>query len=276
MPFRITILCDNTVGPVIGTLGEHGFSALVEWDDGSLLFDTGQGTTLLHNAARMGKDLERTPRVVLSHGHYDHTSGLLPLLHACGPKEVLAHPGIFTPRYRKRDEGEAIPIGIPQDREELRQAGALFNLCTSFRPIGTDLFLTGEVPRVTPFETGDKGLFLDTEGETPDLFADDQSLVVKTPKGLLLLLGCCHSGLINTLTHAISRCGDERVYGVIGGTHLGFSGPEQFEETLKALRRFGVRKLCPSHCTGFSASARLMREFPEGFHHAAVGYTLEV
>jgi 7,8-dihydropterin-6-yl-methyl-4-(beta-D-ribofuranosyl)aminobenzene 5'-phosphate synthase len=276
MPFRITILCDNTVGPVSGTLGEHGFAALVEWDGGSLLFDTGQGATLLHNATRMGRNLEQTPRVVLSHGHYDHGGGLFPLLHACGPKELLAHPAVFSPRYRKRDRDEVVEIGLPRNREELRRAGARFDLSSEFRDVGPDLFLTGEVPRSTSFETGDQGLFLDRDGTQPDLFCDDQSLIIRTGKGLVLLLGCCHAGLINTLTHAVSACGGEQVYAVIGGTHLGFSSPEQLEETIKALRRFGVRKLCPGHCTGFMASVRLLKEFPEGFHQAAVGYTLEV
>jgi 7,8-dihydropterin-6-yl-methyl-4-(beta-D-ribofuranosyl)aminobenzene 5'-phosphate synthase len=276
MSFRITILCDNTVGPVLGTLGEHGFAALVEWPGGSLLFDTGQGSTLLHNAARMGRDLERVPRVALSHGHYDHAGGLLPLLQACGPKEVLAHPAVFSRRWRKRDTGEAVAIGIPQDEEELQRAGARFDLSREFRSIGPDLFLTGEVPRVTPFETGDHGLFTDPEGAAPDTFADDQSLVLRSPRGLVLLLGCCHAGLINTLTHVVGHSGTDEVYAVIGGTHLGFSSPVQLEETVKALRRFRVRKLCPSHCTGFNAATRLMGEFPQGFHQAAVGYTLEV
>jgi 7,8-dihydropterin-6-yl-methyl-4-(beta-D-ribofuranosyl)aminobenzene 5'-phosphate synthase len=276
MSFRITILCDNSVGPVLSSLGEHGFAALVEWPGGSLLFDTGQGATLLHNAHAMGRDLAKVPRVALSHGHYDHSGGLLPLLQACGPKEVLAHPAVFTPRYRKRDTGEAIAIGIPQGEEELQRAGARFDLSADFRPLATDLFLTGEVPRLTPFETGDRGLYRDPAGTRPDTFDDDQSLVIRTPRGLVLLLGCCHAGLINTLTHAVAHSGMEEVHAVIGGTHLGFSSPQQLAETLKALRRFRVRKLCPGHCTGFGASARLMAEFPEGFHPAAVGYTIEV
>lgn len=107
MSFRISILCENTVGSLAGTMGEHGFSALIEPSDGDpLLFDTGQGLTLLHNAGRMNKDLSKVQKVVISHGHYDHSGGLLPLLHAFGPLQVYGHPGIFKPRYRVKETGE--------------------------------------------------------------------------------------------------------------------------------------------------------------------------
>jgi 7,8-dihydropterin-6-yl-methyl-4-(beta-D-ribofuranosyl)aminobenzene 5'-phosphate synthase len=276
MTFRITILCENTVGPVLSTLGEHGFAALVEWQGGSLLFDTGQGRTLLHNARCINRDLSRLDGVALSHGHYDHAGGLLPLLREHGPRQVFAHPGVFTPRYRLRDTGEPVAIGLPASEEELRGAGATFSLAKGYREILPGIFLTGEVPRRTEFEKGDTGLYTDPEGRLPDIFPDDQSLVIPTERGLVLLLGCCHAGLVNTLEHAREQSGDERVYCVMGGTHLGFSSPEQLEETVKGLRRFRVDKLCPSHCTGFAGTVRLMREFPGGFHPAAVGYSLEV
>ena len=99
MKGRITILCENSVGPLSETLGEHGFSALIEPSGGEpLLFDTGQGLTLLHNARRMNKDLSLVKQVVISHGHYDHAGGLKPLLDECGAKQVYSHPSIFRSR----------------------------------------------------------------------------------------------------------------------------------------------------------------------------------
>src|SRR5450631_1993441 len=107
MTFRITILCENSVGPISGALGEHGFAALVEPSVGKpILFDTGLGATLLHNARRMNRDLSVINKVVVSHGHYDHSGGLWPLLQECGPKNVYGHPAIFRPRHRVKDTGE--------------------------------------------------------------------------------------------------------------------------------------------------------------------------
>lgn len=274
MSFRITILCENSVGPVSGTLGEHGFSALIEWDGGSLLFDTGQGLTLLHNARKMNKDLRQVRFVALSHGHYDHSGGLRELLRECGPKQVAAHPGVFTPRYRISDRSEPLSIGLPHAREELETAGARFDLSTGFRELTPDIFLTGEIPRTTSFETGDRGLFTDPHGQERDSFCDDQSLVLRTGQGLILLLGCCHAGLINTLRHVSAQTGESRFHAVIGGTHLGFCDATQLEQTIRNLKKWPVNRLAVSHCTGFSAAARLQQAFPSSFHLAQVGYTL--
>lgn len=276
MKFRITVLCDNSVGPISGTLGEHGFAALVEHEGGAVLFDTGQGNTLLHNAQRMNRDLRKVGKVVLSHGHYDHTGGLWPLLQSCGGKEVYAHPGVFARRYAVRDREKSQSIGIPYGEEFLRGQGAAFNLSEVFREIEPDIFLTGEVPRTTPYEQGDTGLFCDDAGCSPDHLPDDQSLILRTARGLVLLLGCCHAGIINTIELAREKTGITELYAVIGGSHLGFCSQAQLAETIKALRVSGVQKICGSHCTGFAASARLAKEFPGHYHPAQVGYTLEV
>lgn len=274
---RITLLCENSVGSLSGTLGEHGFSALIEPEDGEpILFDTGQGFTLLHNARRMNKDLSRVQKVVLSHGHYDHSGGLKPLLKECGAKRVYAHPAVFIPRFRVKDTGDCNPIGIPSDQEELEAAGATFDLSKEFRAIAAGIYLTGEVPRVTDFETGDQGLYRDCTGQVLDNTQDDQSLLLETEKGLVLLLGCCHAGLVNTLEHVAYITGRRDIYAVIGGTHLGFCSQEQITKTVEALRSLDIKKLAVSHCTGFAASARLSRELPKEFQLAMVGYTLEI
>lgn len=277
MKFRITVLCENSVGPITGTLGEHGFAALIEPAEGApLLFDTGQGLTLLHNAARMNKDLSTVHSVVLSHGHYDHCGGLKPLLAACGAKRVFGHPGLFAPRYRVKDTGECYPISAPDRREDLEEAGAVFDLSGEFRAVAPGMYLTGEVPRVTAFENGDQGLYCDCTGQELDSTPDDQSLILESDKGLVLLLGCCHAGLVNTVEHVAYITGRRDFYAIIGGTHLGFCSQEQLDGTISALQKLGIKKLAASHCTGFAASARLSRSLPKEFQNAMVGYTLEV
>ncbi|QWV93112.1 MBL fold metallo-hydrolase [Geomonas oryzisoli] len=272
---RIKVLCDNSAGSISGTLGEHGFAALVQAGDQSLLFDTGGGHTLLHNAQRMNIDLKSVDQVVLSHGHYDHAGGLWPLLQAAGPKRVLAHPEIFTRRYVLR-EGSARSVGVPYSEEFLTGLGASFSYSDAFREVVPGVFLTGEVPRRTGYEEGDAGLFCDEAGCHRDQVPDDQSLVIVTEKGLLLLLGCCHAGVVNTLELAREKTGVEQVYGVMGGCHLAFSSQPQIDATIKALKRYGLKKICPGHCTGFHAAARLAAAFPGGFKPMQVGYVLEV
>jgi 7,8-dihydropterin-6-yl-methyl-4-(beta-D-ribofuranosyl)aminobenzene 5'-phosphate synthase len=275
--FRITVLCENSVGPISGTLGEHGFSALIEPAAGEpLLFDTGQGLTLLHNARRMNKDLSRVGQVVISHGHYDHCGGLKPLLDECGGKRVYGHPEVFRSRYRVKDTGECFAIGMPLERAELEAAGAAFDLSTEFRTIAPGISLTGEVPRVTVFESGDQGLYCDCTGQEQDSTPDDQSLVLETEKGLVLILGCCHAGLVNTVEHVAYMTGRRDIYAVIGGTHLGFCSQEQIGMTVAAIRNLGIKKLAVSHCTGFASSARLSRELSKEFQVAMVGYAVEV
>ncbi|UFS72317.1 MBL fold metallo-hydrolase [Geomonas sp. RF6] len=274
MKCRITVICENSAGRLSGTLGENGFCALLECGGEMLLFDSGGGLTLLHNAQRMHLDLRRVERVVLSHGHYDHTGGLYPLLQSCGRKELIAHPALFTPRYTIH-EGECRSVGIPYSRDFLAGLGATFSLERDFRELLPGLYCTGEVPRRTPFEEGDPSLCCDAAGVERDTVPDDQSLVLVTRKGLLLLLGCCHAGVVNTIELARERTGVAEVYGIIGGCHLAFSSAQQLEGTVKALRAYGVRKVCGGHCTGFSAAARLERDLPGAFRPAQVGYTIE-
>ncbi len=276
MRFRITVLCENSVGRISGTLGEHGFSVLVESGDGqAILFDTGQGATLLHNAGRMNKELSRVSTVVISHGHYDHAGGLLPLLRDAGPKHVYGHPQMFSYRYRLKDTGESIDIGIPYSQLDLEAAGATFDLSEEFRQIAPEIYLTGEVPRLSSFEEGDQGLFTDGN-KSLDTAPDDQSMVLDTEKGLVVILGCCHSGLINTLDHILNCLGRKDIYAVIGGTHLGFCSQNQLDRTVSEISKRGISKLAVSHCTGFLASTRLLMKMPKEFQLAMVGFTMEI
>lgn len=276
MRCKITILCENSVGMPFGGVGEHGFAAYIETAAGNYLFDTGQGLGLTGNALALKKDLGRLEALLISHGHYDHTGGLPQVLKQSGPLPVYAHPEIFIERFW----GEARRyIGIPFTRSFLTSLGADFRLSPEPREIAPGLYLTGEIPRHTDFEKGDSNMVAVTaagEERCPDPINDDLSLVLDTDKGLIVILGCAHAGMVNILNHVRASFNRERIYAVIGGTHLGFSSPLQFEETLKVIDSYQIEKLGVSHCTGLAQAARLYARMPERFFFACVGAELEV
>ncbi len=274
---RITILCDNVVGFPFG-IGEHGFAACVQVDQEAILFDAGSGKGIVANALTFGFDLKAVKKICLSHGHFDHTEGLAQALPLMKNPQVFAHPGVFQERFGERRLGETVVrrfIGIPHRREYLEQLGAQFSLEPGFREVAPGVFLTGEVPRETTFEKGDPNLLIPFSGSfTQDPVLDDQSMVISTPKGLVVLMGCAHSGMINTLRYARRRTGQERVRAVLGGTHLGFLSPEQLEESIRELIAMEPELVAVSHCTGLPAAARLMQSFGERFRFAHVGTSL--
>lgn len=279
MAWRITVVCENSVVRP-GVLGEHGLSVFVETPDKVILFDTGQGFALVHNSLRLRTDLKRVDLVVFSHGHYDHTGGLLDFLGVHGPCRIVAHPDILTERFRFMPVGgeeRPVSIGIPWPESYVRSRGARFDWVTDWSEVAPGVFVTGEVPRKTDFETGDPKFAVKKDNNfVPDPFKDDYSLVLDTPKGLIVILGCAHAGIINILNHVTDRTGKDKIYAVLGGTHLGFSSKEQLNATVEALKSFSIEKLAVSHCTGQKPAARLACEFPNAFDFAPVGYQIEV
>ena len=277
MPTTLTILVENTVpAKGDGLYAEHGFAMFIERPEIRVLFATGPaGVAMLHNAPRLGVDLSTADAIVLSHGHMDHTGGLAGVLRAVGKSiPVYGHPDIFTDRYGKR--GDQVRYGgLPYKREALEGMGAAFDLSPVFRQIAPGVHLTGEIPRRRAFETGDAHLYVKANGELrPDPLKDDQSMVLETADGLALILGCCHSGLINTIELVRANLPGKPIHTVIGGTHMGFAPPEQLRETIAALRDLSVKRLGLSHCTGLQAGARLAREFGDSVAFCNVGYSL--
>ena len=275
MRVRLTILCENTVARPNGAIGEHGFSCFIETGAGNFLFDTGNGAGLLHNATVLGADLASVRAIILSHGHFDHCGGLRDALTRIGGAEVVAHPGIFRPRYWQ-GQFEKRANGLPFQQAELEAVGARFSFRREFCALAPGLYYSGEIPRVTPFETGDPHLVIadDSGGYCHDPFDDDAFVAVESGQGLVVLLGCAHAGVVNSLRHAAART-ERPIHAIVGGTHLAPAGDSQFTGTVAALREFGVSKLAVSHCTGLPRSAQLSIEFPGRFVFASVGTALD-
>lgn len=276
---KITVLSENTVGLSQGLTGEWGLSLLVETSDIKILFDTGAQGHLLSNADALGIDLKTVDALVLSHGHYDHAGGMKAFLRLRGWLPVYAHSNFFAAHYKSSPSPHY--IGVQFTKEELEKSGADFIFTDSPREIAPGVWTSGEIPRKNDAEIISNNFFsLDHTGKkiSPDPIKDDMSLFCVTPKGLLIILGCAHAGLINIVQHAREVTGVNPIYGIIGGTHLEPAPVPQQEATIEFLQSLNLQFLAPNHCTGLSMITRLASMFDSRFHFAPTGsrFTLPI
>ena len=278
---RVTVLCENTVGTPtpMGLMAEHGLSFLIE-DTGVSLYDTGQGVGIINNMARLGKNVNAVDRIILSHGHYDHVGGLMPVL-----KErdtgvpVYVHDEAFRNKVasiQTPEEEIGFPIGFQYSREEYAENGAEFRFVDHFTRIDERIVTISNIERPSGWKTWDVRLKLSINGKIlEDPFNDDLSVLLATSSGPVVLLGCAHAGIVEILDDLSAKTGHREFHAVIGGTHLGTASEEYIEKAIESLRKYNVRVIGTSHCTGFHASARIMAQFKKEFVPAHVGSVFE-
>jgi len=244
-------------------IGEWGFAALVEVDGRRLLFDTGdRPETVLQNAHELGIDLSNVTDVVLSHHHADHTGGLLTLRRELGKinrtalSRIHVAPGVFLSRRRTGSDQEANPM---IELKTLAEAsGGVFIEHAGPTELLPGVWLTGPVPRRHPERNWPAGVSIVTAaGLVPDTLLEDMSLVINTEKGLVVVTGCAHAGVVNIVEYARDIVGRRPAYAVVGGLHLFASTDETLAWTAQRLRAAGLAYLLGAHCTGIEAVFRI-------------------
>lgn len=271
---RVTVLVENTAGRS-GLLAEHGLAFLVERAGRRFLFDTGQTEVACRNAAALGIDLGGLDGIVLSHGHYDHGGGLPAMIERYGPAPLFAHPDALNPCYRRCADGSSRPVGLSGAALDAARACGELEAIDRARVLAGGLNVTGPVPRVEAFETAESGFFKDPECRIANDLVEDQALFFDTKRGTVVLLGCAHAGVVNTLHRVRQLTGRKPLHVVAGGMHLAAADAACVDATVDALRSFDIDRLYPLHCTGFAASARLWNELPARVSDAPAGTVLE-
>ena len=248
--FELTVICDNHAAE--GLLPEHGLAFVLRADENKILFDTGSGETLIHNATKLGIDLADITYLVLSHGHYDHTGGIAQVLHLNEHCPLIAHPFVLSERYSRHPDRPVRRISMPFSvQAALQQLSPIRLRCQSVSSmLSNNVGVTGKIPRTSLFEDTGGPFYIDEAGQFNDAIPDDQALWINTPQGLVIILGCCHAGVVNTLEYIRHLAGESRVAGIIGGLHLLHASPERIEQTLIYLKKLKPDFVYAGHCTG--------------------------
>ncbi len=282
---RITVLAEDSVLYGSPYLGQHGVSFLLEGVSGGvtkrILVDVGQNSeALLGNMSAMGVSPSSINAIVLTHCHYDHTRGIARLLREIGRKDVLvvAHPSIFRMHFVTQPYPRHVGIMQGDSKGEIEKAGGSLSLTKDPFVIMPGIMTTGEVKRRTEFEEVRIGLKTIEDGiVVDDLMLDDISVIANVKdKGLVIVTGCSHAGIINIANQAIKVAGGNKIGGIIGGLHLVEASDAVIRRTVEELSKLDVEWISAGHCTGFKAQVELYLAFRERFLPLHTGLKLQV
>ncbi|NOY75076.1 MAG: MBL fold metallo-hydrolase [Kiritimatiellaeota bacterium] len=275
MATKITILVDNTASGKL--VGEHGLSSLIEKDETMILFDAGQGEAFAYNIDALGVDLAELAHIVFSHGHYDHTGGIARLAETAELAAVVhMHPAALDAKFAREPDGTAKSIGISKsNREWLLSRGDDLHLSKHPVEIAPGVLTTGEIPEIFSQESCSTRFRLDKELTQIDDMADDMSLFMRTDAGTVVVLGCCHRGLANTLAHITMIAETDEIAAVIGGTHLRNADRARLDFTVETVKKHHVKRFVATHCTGIKSAEYLKEKLPDVFTAGFAGMTME-
>ena len=268
---KITTLVDDTAP---GNLfSEHGLSFWIEYGDKRILFDTGQTGLILKNAELLGVDLADTDAIVISHGHYDHTGGLKDVLDITQKATLYLHPKALGPKFSRKDNKTRM-IGMADSTKEIIHAFA-----EKKRVVWTEMptevfpgfFITSQIPRNNSYEDAGGAFFINQGCQKTDELLDDQAVFFDSPKGLVVILGCAHSGVVNTLDYVTKLTDNKHIYAVIGGFHLLNASSERLEQTIETFKQYKVQKIGLAHCTGKNAIKKFKSAFSDQCFVCSVG-----
>jgi 7,8-dihydropterin-6-yl-methyl-4-(beta-D-ribofuranosyl)aminobenzene 5'-phosphate synthase len=264
---QITVLIEDTNSAAKPKLkAKHGLAFLIKAkidDNGvTVMMDTGPTPEdLLHNVDTMGINLQNVDVVALSHAHYDHTGGLIEALKQMKKRvPVIAHPTVFGPKLKIMPHLKF--IGAPFNASEIEAVGGVPLFASDPVKIADGITTTGEVPRTTAFETVRGFWTVHNRKFVEDLMLDDQSVVIDVEdKGLVVISGCAHAGIINTIYHAQKITENSRIYAVLGGFHLTNADDKRIQATVDELKKLAPKFIGPCHCTGKKAIKKIAETF---------------
>ncbi len=269
---KITVVVDNTAAGKL--YAEHGLAYYIECDSKRIFFDSGQGKVIRHNCDKLDIDPLRANAFVLSHGHYDHTGGMKYLSeHFSDNVKVYLHPGVLEKKYAKDNDKFRYNGTAKKNKEWLKSIGKRLVFTEKPTNVFKDVWVTGEIPRIHKIEKIKKKCFLRKDINYPDYLVDDQSMFFYSAKGIVVLLGCCHSGIGNTLDYISKLTGEKEIYAVIGGMHLKDVSKERLDFTAKILKKYKLKLFAPCHCTGQKSAAYLYAKNPDIFDECYTGKT---